>query len=80
MRSNLALQAHTYHHPPALLLWCNALVREGSWWALWWGSLDGMQVVRRSRLRSHKSRLGETEGGPGSVDEIDIRDWCEVAG
>ena len=31
-------------------------------------------------LRSHKSRLGETEGGPGSVDEIDIRDWCEVAG
>jgi hypothetical protein len=36
------------HHSPALLRWCNALVHEGSWWALWWGSLDGMQGVRGS--------------------------------
>jgi hypothetical protein len=48
MRSNLTLQAHTNHHPPALLVWCNALLREGSWWAPWWGSLDGMQEVRGS--------------------------------
>jgi hypothetical protein len=47
-RSNSALRTHMKHHAPALLLWCNALLREGSWWALWWGSLDGMQGVRGS--------------------------------
>jgi hypothetical protein len=29
------------------LLRCKALLREGSWWLLWWGSLDGMQGVDR---------------------------------
>jgi hypothetical protein len=28
-----------------LPLWCNALLRRVSWWALWWGSLDGRQGV-----------------------------------
>jgi hypothetical protein len=28
--------------------WCNALLREGSWWTPRWGSLDGMQGVRGS--------------------------------
>jgi hypothetical protein len=48
LRSNSALQPHTYHHSSAFLLRWNALLREGSWWALWWGSLDGMQGVRGS--------------------------------
>jgi hypothetical protein len=47
-RSNSAPQTRTYHLAPALLLWCNALLREGLWWAGWWGSLDGMQGVRGS--------------------------------
>jgi hypothetical protein len=47
-RSNSALRTRANHHTPALLLWCNALLREGSWWASWWGSLDGMQGVRGS--------------------------------
>jgi hypothetical protein len=47
-RSNSALRGHTKHHSPPVLLWCNALLREGSWWALWRGSLDGMQGVRGS--------------------------------
>jgi len=33
-RSNSALRTHANHHAPALLLWCYALLREGSWWAL----------------------------------------------
>jgi hypothetical protein len=49
-RSNFALRTHANHHAPALLLWCNALLREGSWWALWWGSLDGMQGVSADDL------------------------------
>ena len=44
-RSNSALRSRAYHHASARLLWCNALLREGAWWALWWGSLDGMQGV-----------------------------------
>jgi hypothetical protein len=46
MRCNSALGTRTNHHGPALLLWCNGLLRKGSWWALWRGSLDGMQGVR----------------------------------
>jgi hypothetical protein len=42
-RSNSALRTRTSHHTPALPLWCNTLLREGLWWALWRGSLDGMQ-------------------------------------
>ena len=34
MRSNSASQGHANHHAPALVLWCNPLVREGSWCAL----------------------------------------------
>ena len=48
MRSNSALQTLTNHHAPAPLLWCNGLLHEGSWWAGWRGSLDGMQGVRGS--------------------------------
>ena len=48
VRSNLAPRTRTKHRTPALLLWCNALLREGSWWTPWWGSLDGMQGVRGS--------------------------------
>jgi hypothetical protein len=44
--SNLAGRALTSHHEPTLLRWCNGLLREGSWWPLWWGSLDGMKGVR----------------------------------
>jgi hypothetical protein len=47
-RSNSALRTRTNHHTLARLLCCNALLRGGSWWALWWGSLDGMQGVRGS--------------------------------
>jgi hypothetical protein len=47
-RSNSALRTPTSHHAPAFLLWCNGLLREGSWWALPRGSLDGMQEVRGS--------------------------------
>jgi hypothetical protein len=47
-RSNSALRNRTNHHALAFLLCCNALLREGLWWALWWGSLDGMQGVRGS--------------------------------
>jgi hypothetical protein len=47
-RSNSALRSHANHHAPALPLLCNALLREGSCWASWWGSLDGMQGVRGS--------------------------------
>jgi hypothetical protein len=47
-RSNAAPRTRTNHHAPALLLWCNALLREGLWWASWRGSLDGMQEVRQS--------------------------------
>jgi hypothetical protein len=42
-RSNSALCSRTNHHAPVLLLWCNGLLREGSWWVPWRGSLDGMQ-------------------------------------
>ena len=45
-RSNFTLRAHTSHHSPAFLLWCNALLHKALWWALCWGSLDGMQGVR----------------------------------
>jgi hypothetical protein len=48
LRSNSPLRSHANHHTSALLLWCNGLLREGLWWALWWGSLDGMQGVRGS--------------------------------
>jgi hypothetical protein len=47
-RSNSALRTRTYHHAPALLLWCCGLLREVSGWVLWRGSLDGMQGVRGS--------------------------------
>jgi hypothetical protein len=47
-RSNSARRTRTCHHLPALLLWCNGLLRKVSWWAGWWGSLDGMQGVRGS--------------------------------
>jgi hypothetical protein len=30
---------------PALLLWCDALLHKGLWWAVRRGSLDGMQEV-----------------------------------
>src|SRR5215213_4075358 len=63
--SNSALQSRTNHRAPALLPWCNALLREVLWWALWWGSLDGMQGVRGSNPlsstrhnASHTSALG----------------------
>jgi hypothetical protein len=48
MRSNSALRTPTNHHASAFLVWCNSLLRKGSWWASWWGSLDGMQGVRGS--------------------------------
>jgi hypothetical protein len=41
--SNSALRSYANHYEPALVLWCNALLREGSCGASWWGSLDGMQ-------------------------------------
>ena len=37
--------------------------------------LDGMQAVRRSRLGSHKRRVGETEGWPWSVDRDRRPGW-----
>ena len=40
-----ALRTRTKHHKPALLLWCNALLREVRWWASWRRSLDGMQGI-----------------------------------
>jgi hypothetical protein len=48
MRSSSALRTRTNHHTPALLLWCNGLLREGSSRSRWRGSLDGMQGVRGS--------------------------------
>jgi hypothetical protein len=50
VRSNLAPRTRTKHRTPALLRWCNALLRKGSWWLPWWGSLDGMQGVVASEL------------------------------
>jgi hypothetical protein len=44
-RSNVPSGTHRCHHAPALLLWWNGLLREGSWWAPLRGSLDGMQGV-----------------------------------
>jgi len=43
-RSNSALRTLTNHHAHTDLLRCHGLLREGSWWPLWWGSLDGMQA------------------------------------
>src|SRR5829696_10588412 len=51
-RSRSAPRTHTNHHAPALLPCCDGLLREGSWWALWWGSLDGMQGVRVAETRA----------------------------
>ena len=63
-RSNSALRTHTNHHTPALLLWCNGLLREGSWWALWWGSLDGMQGVRGSNPLSSTTTTAQVIASP----------------
>jgi hypothetical protein len=54
-RSNYALPGHTSHHMSDLPLSCNALPREVSWWAHWWGPLDGMQEVRGSNPLSSTS-------------------------
>jgi hypothetical protein len=62
-RSNSALRNHANHHAPALPLWCNALLREGSWWAGWRGSLDGMQRVRGSNPLS-STRHNASAGHP----------------
>jgi hypothetical protein len=62
-RSNSALRTRTSHHAPVLLLWCNALVREGSWWVLGRGSLDGMQGVRGSNPLS-STRHNASAGFP----------------
>jgi hypothetical protein len=48
MRSNSALRNRMNHHSPTLLRSCYGLLREVWWWALWRGSLDGMQGVRGS--------------------------------
>jgi hypothetical protein len=64
-RSNSALRTHTNHHAPVFLLWCNALLREGSWWAPWRGSLDGMQGVRGSKPLS--STTGQSYYGGGQI-------------
>jgi hypothetical protein len=78
-RSNSALRTHTNHHPPALFLWCNALLREGSWWAVWWGSPDGMQGVRGSNPLS--STPGQRPSPPPTARESrpaqQIRSNCQ---
>ena len=68
MRSNSALQTLTNHHAPAPLLWCNGLLHEGSWWAGWRGSLDGMQGVRGSNPLSSTpgQRPNPASAVPGS--------------
>jgi hypothetical protein len=66
-RSNSALRRHTNHHASALLLWCNGLLREGSWWARWRGSLDGMQGVRGSNPLS--STPGQRPSPPSTTRE-----------
>jgi hypothetical protein len=66
-RSNSALRCHTKHHSPPVLLWCNALLREGSWWPPWWGSLDGMQGVRGSNPLS--STPGHRPSPPSTAHE-----------
>ena len=58
-RSNLTVRGHTSHHAPALLLRCNALLRKALWWALWRGSLDGMQGVRGTNPLSPDLGLDE---------------------
>ena len=54
--SNLAGRAHMSHHQPTVLNSCDSQPREASWWALCWGSLDGMQEVRGSNPFSSTSR------------------------
>jgi hypothetical protein len=72
-RSNSPLPSHTCHHPPALLLWCNALLCEGLWWALWCGSLDGMQGVK-ARIRPCRAppadRSRQIEDGRTAFPEL----------
>jgi hypothetical protein len=63
-RSNPALRTHTNHHAPAVLLWCNALPGEVSWWPLWRGSLDGMQGVRGSNPLSSTTTTPQVKGLP----------------
>ena len=67
MRSNSALRTHTNHQVPPFLLWCYGLLREGSWWALWRGSLDGMQGVRGSNPLS--STPGHRPSPPSAIRE-----------
>ena len=60
VRSNSALGSHANHHnaSPHALVQCPAT--QGSWWALWWGSLYGMQGVRGSNpLSSTSSNQGK---------------------
>jgi hypothetical protein len=73
-RSNLTVRAHTYHHAPAVRLSCNGLLREGSWWASWWGSLDGMQGVRGSNPLS-STRHNASSTALGTVREPPRDSW-----
>jgi hypothetical protein len=66
-RSNPAARAHTNHHAHTDLLCCHGLLREGSWWTLWWGSLDGMQGVRGSNPLS-STRHNASAGPPITAD------------
>jgi hypothetical protein len=71
-RSNLTARAHASHHSPAIVLWCNGLLREGSWWVLWWGSLDGMQEVRQSALLAGTRYAGVVTRSASVADEVPV--------
>ena len=68
MRSNSAPRTHTNHQVPPFLLWCNGLLREGSWWVSRRGSLDGMQGVRGSNPLS--STPGQRPSPPSTAREL----------
>jgi hypothetical protein len=62
---------HPNHHAHTDLLPCHGLLREGSWWTLWWGSLDGMQEVRGSNPLS--STPGQRSFPPSTARESGLR-------
>jgi hypothetical protein len=67
-RSNLSARPHTSHHESALMLGGKGLLRKVLWWALRWGSLDGMQGVRGSNPLSSTTgqRPDSASAVPGS--------------